>query len=67
MQNQPSQEGEDIWSGFQATETTRQAAGPTEPEAAQTLLGPKGSGGLGDNEACVAFLSEASLGLRLLP
>ena len=33
-------EGEHVWSWFQAAETTRQAAGLTEPEAAQTLLGP---------------------------
>ncbi|RKM63632.1 hypothetical protein C0215_19740, partial [Clostridioides difficile] len=33
-------EGEDVWSWFQAAETTSQAAVPTEPEAAQTLLGP---------------------------
>ena len=33
----------------QAAETTRQAAVPTEPEAAQILLGPMGSRGLGEN------------------
>ena len=32
--------GEDVWSWFPAAETTSQAAVPTEPEAAQTLLGP---------------------------
>ena len=42
-------EGEDVWSWFPAAETTSQAAVPTEPEAAQTLLGPKGSLGLGEN------------------
>ena len=42
-------EGEDIWCSFQAPETTSQAAVPTEPEAAQTLLGPMGSIGLGEN------------------
>ena len=43
--------GEHVWSWFQAAETTRQAAVPTEPEAeaVQTLLGPKGSIGLGEN------------------
>ncbi|WP_319581406.1 hypothetical protein, partial [Streptococcus suis] len=35
-------EVEDVWSWFPAGETTRQAAVPTEPEAAQTLLGPMG-------------------------
>ena len=40
-------EGEDVWSCFPAVVTTRQAAVPTEPEAAQTLLGPMGSLGLG--------------------
>ncbi|RXF27487.1 hypothetical protein EG857_14945 [Enterococcus faecalis] len=42
-------EGEHVWSWFQAAETTSQAAVPTEPEAAQTLLGPMGSLGLGEN------------------
>ncbi|MVD59746.1 hypothetical protein D9R18_19685 [Proteus mirabilis] len=42
-------EGEDVWSWFLAAETTSQAAVPTEPEAAQTLLGPMGSLGLGEN------------------
>ena len=42
-------EGEDVWSWIKAAETTSQAAVPTEPEAAQTLLGPKGSLGLGEN------------------
>ena len=42
-------EGEHVWSWFQAAETTSQAAVPTEPEAVQTLLGPKGSIGLGEN------------------
>ena len=42
-------EGEDLWSWFPAAETTSQAAVPTEPEAAQTLLGPMGRLGLGEN------------------
>ena len=41
-------EGEDVWSWFPAAETTSQAAVPTEPEAAQTRLGPMRSRGLGD-------------------
>ena len=32
-------EGEEVWSWFQAPETTSQAALPTQPVAAQTLLG----------------------------
>ena len=31
-------EAEDVWSRFQAAETTSQATVPTEPEAAQNLL-----------------------------
>ena len=42
-------EGEDVWSWFPAAETTSQAALPTEPEAAQYLLGPMGCLGLGEN------------------
>ena len=42
-------EGEHVWSSFQAAVTTSQAAVPTEPEAAQTLLGPMGSLELGEN------------------
>ena len=42
-------EGEDVWSWFQAAETTSKAAVPTEPEADQGLLGPKGRLGLGEN------------------
>ena len=42
-------EGEDVWSWFPAAEITRQAAVPKEPEAGQTLLGPKESRGLGEN------------------
>ena len=32
-------EGEPVWSGFPAQETTSKAAGPRQPEAAQTLFG----------------------------
>ena len=38
-------EGEPVWSWFQAQETTSQAAVPTEPEAAQKVLGPSGAEG----------------------
>ena len=41
-------EGEDVSSCFPAAETTSEAAVPTEPEAAQTLLGPMRSIGLGE-------------------
>ena len=41
--------GEDVWSWFQAAETTSQAAVRTQPEAAQTLLGLMGNLGLGEN------------------
>ena len=67
MQNQPSQEGDDIWSWIPATETTSQAAVPTEPEAAQILLGTMGSLGLGEKLASAAMLSQAALGLRFVP
>ena len=42
-------EGEHVWTWFPVAETTSQAAVPTEPEAGQMLLGPKGSRGLGEN------------------
>ena len=42
-------EGEQVWCWSQATETTHQAAGPTQPEAAQTIVGPMGSRGLREN------------------
>ena len=60
-------EGEDIWSWFPAAETTSQAAVPTEPEAAQTLLGPMGSQVPGEKEASTTILSQAALGLRFVP
>ena len=60
-------EGEHVWSWFPAADTTSQAAVPTEPEAAQILLGPMGSRGLGENEAGTAILSQDSLGLRFVP
>ena len=48
-------------------ETTRKAAAPMEPAAAQTLLGSMGSIGPGENWASVAFLSKDASGLRLVP
>ena len=67
MQNHPSGEGEDVWSWFPAAEITSQAAVPTEQEEAQSLLGPMGSLGLGDNKASAAILSQDALGLRVAP
>ena len=49
MQNQILGKEEDVRSWFPAAETTSQAAVPTEPEAAQTLLGPMGTLGQGEN------------------
>ena len=60
-------EGEDIWSWFQAAETTSQAGVPTEPLAAQSLLGPKGNTGLGVNKESAVIQSQAALGLRFVP
>ena len=60
-------EGEDVWSWFPAEETISQAAVPTEPEAAQTVLGPVGSQGLGQKEASAGIMSQAALGLRFVP
>ena len=42
-------EGEDVWNGFQSTETTSQVAVPRERAVAQNLLGPMGIIGLGEN------------------
>ena len=67
MQNQILGKEEDVRSWFPAAETTSQAAVPTEPEAAQTFLGPMGSLGLGEKLASAAMLSQAALGLRFVP
>ena len=48
-------------------ETPSQASVPTEPEAAQSLLGPMGSLALGENQASAVILSQNALGLRFLP
>ena len=60
-------EGEHVLSWFQDAETTNQASEPREPEAAQTLLGPMGSIGLGEKCAIAAFLWKDPLVLRLVP
>ena len=64
MKSSLFREGEHFWSGFPAAVATSQAEVPTEPEAAQTLLGPTGSRGLGEKLASAAFLSKDALGLR---
>ena len=46
---------------------TSKALVHTEQEAAETLLGPMGSTGLGEKKPSAAFLSKRALGLRLLP
>ena len=53
--------------GFKLRRPPVQAAVPTEPEAAQTLPGPMGSLGLGENQAGAALLSQAASGLRFVP
>ena len=60
-------EAEDVWSWFAAAETTSQAAVPTDPKAAHTLLGPMGSLGLGDDLASAEILSQDAMGLRFDP
>ena len=42
-------EGEYAWSWFPAAESSSQAAVSKEPEEAETVLGPMGSLGLGEN------------------
>ncbi len=56
-----------MWNGFQATETTRQAALATEPETSQAILSPVGNIRPRENNASLAFLSKDALGLRLVP
>ena len=60
-------EAEDVWSWFQAADTTSQTAVPTEPEAAQSLLGPMGRLGLGEKKEIAEILSQDALGLRFVP
>ena len=58
-------EGDDVWSEFNSTETTSKPAVHREQEAAQTMLGPRQSIGLGEKKASVAFLSQDNLVLIL--
>ena len=60
-------EAEDVWSWFQAADTTSQVAVPTEQDAAQNLLGAMGIIVLGENKASAAILSQDALGLRFFP
>ena len=55
-------EAEHVWSWFQAPPTTSKAPVHTEPEAAQTLLGPRGNSGPDENKASAAFLGNRALG-----
>ena len=59
-------EGEEIWKRFVAAETINKTAVPPEPEAAQILLGPMGSLGIGENYISTGILSQAALGLRFV-
>ena len=67
MKSSLFREGEHVWNWFQAAASTSQAAVPTEAEAAQTLLGPMGSLGLGELQAGAAPLKIAAPGLNVVP
>ena len=60
-------EGEHVWSGIPAQETTSKAAVPREQEAVQTLHCPMENTELGEKKASVAFLSKDALGLWFVP
>ena len=60
-------EVEHIWSRFPGPATTSKVPVHREQEAAQTLLGPMGSLGLGEKKASVALLSKGALGLWFVP
>jgi len=57
---------EHVWSWFPAPATTRTAPVHREPEAAQTLLVPMASNGIGKKPESAAFLSKHALGLILV-
>ena len=59
-------EGEHIWSRFPAPETTSKAPVHREQEAAQNLLVPMASNGLGEKPEIAACLSKDALGLSLV-
>ena len=55
-----------VWSWFPALAMTCKAPVHREQEAAQNLLGPKGSRDLGEKPESAAFLSKHALGLSLV-
>ena len=59
-------EAEHVWSWFPALVMTCKTPVHTEPEAAQTLLVPMASNGLGEKSESAAFLSKDALGLSLV-
>src|SRR5512139_1891425 len=59
-------EVEHVWSWFPALAMTCKAPVHREQEAAQTLLVPMASNGLGEKPESAAFLSKHALGLSLV-
>ena len=59
-------EVEHVWSRFPGPATTSKAPVHREQEAAQTLLVPMASNGLGEKPESAAFLSKDALGLSLV-
>ena len=59
-------EVEHLWSWFPALAMTCKAPVHREQEAAQTLLVPMASNGLGEKPESAAFLSKDALGLSLV-
>ena len=59
-------EVEHVWSWFPALAMTCKAPVHREQEAAQTLLVPMASNGLGEKPESAAFLSKDALGLSLV-
>ena len=60
-------EVEHVWSWFPALAMTCKAPVHREQEAAQTLLVPMASNGLGEKSESAAFLSKDALGLSWFP
>ena len=59
-------EAEHVWSWFPALAMTYKAPVHREQEAAQTLLVPMTSNGLGEEPESAAFLSKHALGLSVV-
>ena len=59
-------EVEHVWSRFPGPANTRKAPVHREQEAAQTLLVPMASNGLGEKPESAAFVSKDALGLSLV-